>query len=120
MSLWWVCSGQPPKGNPMAITQAELMQLRNPNVHPVDELQSVREEIKILQDRADELREQLLQEGADLHGDQYTATITPGVRETLDRKAITEAFGEKAIAPFIKATPFSTVKFVENRPHAKA
>ena len=35
-------------------------------------------------------------------------------RETLDRKAITEAFGEEAIAPYVKATSFKTVKLVEN------
>jgi len=84
------------------------------NIHPADELSAVREEIKILQDRADELRDLLLKEGADLHGDQYTANIIPGTRETLDRKAITEAFGEAAVAPFIKATQFYTVKLVEN------
>jgi len=84
------------------------------NIHPADELSAVREEIKILTTRADELRDILLKEGADLKGDQYTANIIPGVRETLDRKAITEAFGEAAIAPFVKATNFKTVKLVEN------
>jgi hypothetical protein len=84
------------------------------NIHPADELSSVREEIKILQTRADELRDQLLAAGADLKGDQYTASIIPGVRETLDRKALTEAFGEKAVAPFIKATAYKTVKLLEN------
>ena len=44
----------------------------------------------------------------------YTAAIVPGIRETLDRKALTEAFGEKAIAPFIKKTNYQTVKLVEN------
>jgi hypothetical protein len=85
-----------------------------PNIHPADELSAVREEIKMLQDRADALRELLLAAGADLKGDQYTAAITSGVRETLDRKAITEAFGEAAIAPFVKTTHFKTVKLVEN------
>jgi hypothetical protein len=88
-----------------------------PNIHPVDELQSVREEIKILESRADELRAEILRmadEKESLQGDQYTANIIPGVRETLDRKAITEAFGEKAVAPFIKTTAFKTVKLVEN------
>ena len=84
------------------------------NIHPADELSAVREEIKILTTRADELRDLLLKEGADLKGDQYTANIIPGVRETLDRKAITEAFGEKAVAPFVKATSYKTVKLVEN------
>ena len=85
-----------------------------PNIHPADELSACREEIKILTNRADELRDQLLAEGASLKGDQYTAYIVPGTRETLDRKAITEAFGEAAIAPFIKATNFKTVKLTEN------
>jgi hypothetical protein len=85
-----------------------------PNVHPADELSAIREEIKQMQGRADELRDQLLAEGADLKGNQYTANIIPGVRETLDRKAIEEAFGEKAIAPFLKKTNFKTVKLVEN------
>ena len=84
------------------------------NVHPADELAEVREKIKTLTARADSLRDKLLEDGADLRGDEYTATITPGTRETLDRKAITEAFGEEAVAPFIKTTQFKTVKLVEN------
>ena len=95
-------------------TEARPFSPELPNIHPADELSAVREEIKILTTRADELRDQLLAEGADLKGDQYTANIIPGVRETLDRKAIEEAFGEKAIAPFLKKTNFKTVKLVEN------
>ena len=85
-----------------------------PNIHPADELCAVREEIKQLQTRADELRDWLLKDGVNLVGDQYTANIVPGIRETLDRKAITEAFGEAAVAPFVKATHFKTVKLTEN------
>jgi hypothetical protein len=96
------------KNTPEART-AEL-----PNVHPADELAAIREEIKIMQNIADELRDKLLAEGADLRGDQYTAQIHPGTRETLDRKAIEEAFGEAAVAPFLKKTHFQTVKLVEN------
>jgi hypothetical protein len=84
------------------------------NIHPADELSAVREEIKILTTRADELRDLLLKEGADLHGDQYTANIIPGTRETLDRKALEETFGEAVVAPFLKKTSFKTVKLVEN------
>ena len=84
-----------------------------PNIHPADELSAVREEIKLLQNRADELRDLLLEEGADLKGDQYTANIIPGVRETLDRKALTEAYGEAAIMPFVRKTAFKTVKLLE-------
>jgi hypothetical protein len=84
------------------------------NIHPADELAALREEIKQLTAHADELRELLLAEGADLKGDQYTASIVPGVRETLDRKALTELLGEEAIAPFIRTTHFKTVKLTEN------
>jgi hypothetical protein len=83
------------------------------NIHPADELSACREEIKILQGRADELRDLLLADGADLKGHMYTANIIPGVRETLDRKAITEVL-VAAIAPFVKATNFKTVKLSEN------
>jgi len=81
-----------------------------PNIHPADELADIRAEQKRLEKRADELRDQLLADGADLKGDVYTAVLVPGVRETLDRKAITEAFGEAAVKPFIKSTSFVTVK----------
>ena len=85
------------------------------NIHPADELSAIREEIAILEKRKDELRDQLLAEGADLNGDQYTAVIQPGARETLDKKALIEAYGEKAIAPYIKKTDFKTVKLVEKK-----
>ena len=86
-----------------------------PNIHPADELSAIREEIKQMQERADELRDMLLAADiAGLKGDMYTACIVPGMRETLDRKALVEAYGEKAIAPFIKKTLYQTVKLVEN------
>ena len=84
------------------------------NVHPADELAEVREKIKTLSARADTLRDKLLEDGADLKGDEYTAQLHPGTRETLDRKALVETYGEAAIAPFLKKTQFTTVKLVEN------
>lgn len=95
-------------------TAAEL-----PNIHPVDELAAIREEIKILQAQADTLRDTIIlmsdsdTAATDLKGEQYTAAVVPGVRETLDRKAITEAFGAAAIEPFVKRTNFFTVKLIE-------
>lgn len=86
-----------------------------PNVHPADELCALREEKAIIDKRIDELRDQLLAEGADLNGDQVIAVIQPGTRETLDKKALIEAYGEKAIAPYIKKTEFRTVKLVEKK-----
>lgn len=90
-----------------------MMKTELSNIHPADELAAVREEIKILTGRADELRDMLLADGASLQGDQHIAVIYPGNRETLDRKAITEAFGEAAVAPFVKSTTYKTVKLVE-------
>ena len=90
-----------------------------PNIHPVDELQAVREEIKQLQTRADQLRDGLLAEAnaIDLNvikGDIYTARIIDAKRETLDKQALIEAFGEAMLAPYIKTTTYKTVKIVEN------
>ena len=97
----------------MPVTKKPAAAIVNPVIHPADELSAIREEIKIMQERADELRDMLLAEGADLCGDQHDAVILPGTRETLDRKAITEAFGEEAVAPFLKVTHYKTVKLVE-------
>jgi hypothetical protein len=84
-----------------------------PNVHPVDELQAIREEINYLTARADDIREQLLLEGADLTGNMYAAKIIASKRETVDKKALIEAFGEEAIAPYIRTTSYKTVKITE-------
>ena len=86
-----------------------------PNIHPADELSAVREEIKILEGRADELRAILMVDGADLEGHSYTAAIIPNKRETIDRKAITDALGEEAVAPFVKTTTYKVVKLVEKK-----
>ena len=89
-------------------------EIKLPNIHPVDELAAVREEIAILQGRADAIRDSLLAEGADLEGDMHTAKITEAKRESLDKKALIEAFGEKVLAPYIKVTSYKVVKIVEN------
>lgn len=83
------------------------------NVHPVDELHALREEIKALQERADDVRDSLLQEGADLNGDMHVGKIIDSKRETLDRKALEEAFGAEMLAPFLKVTTYKTLKIVE-------
>lgn len=93
---------------------AKKPDIQLPNIHPVDELQAIREEIKQLQERADEIRDGLLKEGADLRGDMYSAKVIDSKRETIDKQALIEAFGEKAIAPYLKVTTFKTVKLVEN------
>ena len=84
-----------------------------PNIHPVDELHALREDIKQLQQRADEIRDSLLAEGADLNGDFHVAKLVASKRETLDRKALEEAFGAEMLKPFLKTTEYVTVKIVE-------
>jgi hypothetical protein len=84
-----------------------------PNIHPVDELAALREEIAMLTEQADEIRDGLLREGASLTGDTHIARIADNKRETLDRKALIEAFGEEALAPYTKTTTYKTVKITE-------
>lgn len=94
--------------DPPAVKPAIIKSITN--VHPADELCELRAQKAALDKRIDALRDRLLEEGADLVGDEVRAVIVPGVRETLDKKALIDAYGEKAVAPFIKKTTFSTVK----------
>jgi hypothetical protein len=89
------------------------------NIHPADELAAIREEIAILDKRADELRQTLMEPGADLNGETVTASVIPQKRETVDRKAIIEALGEEVVAPFVKTVNFKIVKLTEKKAHAK-
>jgi hypothetical protein len=90
-------------------------QVKLTNIHPADELQALREEIKQLERRAEFLRDQLIASGeTTIKGDQYTALIVASERKTLDRGALEEAFGAEMIAPFVKSTYFKTVKLMGN------
>jgi len=90
-------------------------QVQLTNIHPADELQAIREEMKQLEKRADFLRDQLISSGeTSVKGDQYTALIVASERKTLDRISLEDAFGAEAIAPFVKSTFYKTVKLVGN------
>lgn len=82
------------------------------NVHPVDELAAIREEMKQLKSREDEIRDMLLKEGADLNGEQYTAGIIPSTRETVDKAALIAELGREAVAKFMKTSLVRTVKLI--------
>lgn len=85
-----------------------------PNVHLVDELGALKEEIKNLQTRADEIRDILLDDPeADLDGKVYVAQITSQTRRNVDLKALEEALGAEVIAPFVKATTYKVLKTKE-------
>lgn len=82
------------------------------NIHPADELAAIREDIKQLQVREDELRAILLKDGADLNGDQYTATIQPSTRESVDKNALIAELGMEQVRRFLKSTLVRSVKLV--------
>lgn len=86
-----------------------------PNIHPVDELAAIREEIKIMQDRESVLRTELLKEDADLHGKSYEAFIQPSNREVLDKNALIAEFGKDAMQRFIKTTHIRSLKLVPRK-----
>lgn len=96
-----------------------LVMPKKPNVHPADELAALREDIKRLQARADDVRDDLLKEGADLVGNEYYADIKDQTRETLDRKALEDTYGADFVKPFLKCTSFKVVK-TERINHAKS
>lgn len=82
------------------------------NIHPADELAALREEIKQLTDRENELRQILLAEGADLNGDQYTVNIIPSTRETVNKNALIAEIGREAAQKFMSVSHIKTVKLV--------
>lgn len=86
-----------------------------PNIHPVDELAALREEIKQMQAREDQLRAELLKDGADLSGKQWQAVIQPSTRETVDKAALIAELGRDAVLPFLKTTKIRSVKLVPQK-----
>ena len=80
------------------------------NVHPADELAALREEIKQLSAREDELRALLLKPDADLNGDQYIAHIQTSTRESVDKSALIAELGREAVERFFRNTVVRSVK----------
>lgn len=86
-----------------------------PNIHLVDELAGLRDEIKQLQTREDQIRAELLKDGADLNGKQYQAFIQPSSRETIDKNALIAELGKEAIQPFLRTTLIRSLKLVPQK-----
>ena len=80
------------------------------NIHPVDELAGIREEIKQLQEREAEIRAGLLEFDADLQGRQYAAAILVTKRETLDKEALIADLGRDRIAKYLKTSEVRQVR----------
>lgn len=84
------------------------------NIHPADELFTLRAQIKALQEREAELRDALLASNdAGREGAEYRAFVIPSTRETLDKTAITLALGKDVIEPFLKRSEVKTLKLAK-------
>lgn len=83
------------------------------NVHPADELASIREEIAQLETRERELRSALMKEGASLKGSQYMAVIKEQSRETVDKNALIDAIGRERAAPFLKKSAYKVITLAQ-------
>jgi hypothetical protein len=91
---------------------AELVRLENTNRHPVDELADLRETMKRLKVREDELREMIISKKCSRQGDEHTAFVETKRSERLDKKQVVQEFGRERLRHFLTATEavYVTVK----------
>ncbi|KRR21330.1 hypothetical protein CQ14_06685 [Bradyrhizobium lablabi] len=82
------------------------------NRKPPDELADVRERIKELKGREEELRDLLISGKADLVGDDYAAKVSTVTSERIDGKKLRRDLGHQFLEPFL-VTVESTVVNVE-------
>lgn len=94
------------------------MEITPTPLHPIDELAELREEIKAMQIREQELREKIIAMN-DRTGEHYAATVTDSHATSISVKDITAALGEKTVAPFVRKTHFKRINLFK-RPKAKA
>lgn len=64
------------------------------NLKPADELLEVRQKIKALQAREAEIKDMLMEDGADLSGEFAVAFLTKRATSRFDRKAAEAELGE--------------------------
>lgn len=78
--------------------------------HPADQLALVRQRIKALQEQEAELKATCAKlPEADRVGRYNEVRVAVVRRETLDTKALKEALGETALAPYMKTTEATVV-----------
>jgi hypothetical protein len=80
------------------------------NRKPPDELADVREQMKTLKAREDELREMLISGQADLVGDDCVAVVSIVTQERVDTAKLRAELGLERLRPFLKMTEATTVK----------
>ena len=88
------------------------------NRHPADLLADTRAEIKALQKRENELRQQLIESG-DLIGAEWKAQIVNRIQGRLDCSAVIKHFGKTALQPFLKMLEFDQVYLKRRKPPAE-
>jgi hypothetical protein len=90
------------------------------NRHPADALADVRQEIRQLEAREQELRSKLLQCGGDdLAGDEWEAQVKHFDQQRLDTPAVVKHFGREALQPFFKSTAYDAVYLKRRQPRER-
>lgn len=82
------------------------------NRHPVDRIAELRREIRALQAEEQELRQALLEDGADLSGDTHYASVVSVEASRLDRKMLEAKFGRDAVASCSKTVASKQVRII--------
>ncbi|MEY9183137.1 hypothetical protein ABIG06_004718 [Bradyrhizobium sp. USDA 326] len=71
------------------------------NRHPVDQLADVRAEIKLLREREQQLRAEILRTG-DMIGDDNEATLTEMATERVDLELMKQELGMITVRPYLR------------------
>jgi hypothetical protein len=85
----------------MKQTKANVVAFGGDNRHPVDELIEVRAKLKALQEREEELRQQILDGTCTLQGDFHVARIREAKVTYVKQQELIEHFGRITLAPFL-------------------
>jgi hypothetical protein len=83
------------------------------NRHPVDELADVREQMRGLKEREQELRETILGGGCTKVGARFSASVTRTKVQRLDSEAVRREFGLAVLRPFLRDSETVIVKLKE-------
>ena len=83
------------------------------NRHPVDELADIRERMKPLKRREEELRQMILDHECEAEGEEYAAAVSVTVRENLDQAKLIKEMGMKVLRPFMRTSEIRTIRLKE-------
>lgn len=80
------------------------------NRKPPDELADVREKIKVLGVREEELKKAILAGEVELLGDEFVAVITTTTSERIDSKKLRKDIPAEQLAPFLVSSTSTSVR----------